>query len=103
MKIVIDGFIHASIPESWEFDCAEVINGVKYEFWLHSDLTCAGKTLVTPHQICFELPDKFDATKGFVEVLQRKKARLMAAHNVELLDVDKKIQQLLAINCEVAP
>jgi hypothetical protein len=103
MKIVIDGFIHASIPESWEFSNADVIDGVRYSFWLQDNMRCVGKTLVTPYTLAFELPEKFDAAQGFVDALQAQKTRLMATHHVELLAIDKKIQQLLAINCEVAP
>ena len=99
--ITIPGFIHASIPESWDFDGPSVVDGAKYEFWVHKDMG-SKFTMVSPYSMTFDLPEKFDPTEGFVAGLQAEKKKLMADHQNALTQLDRKISQLLAITNVVA-
>ena len=94
--ITIPGFIHASIPESWDFYQTNVIDGVKYDFWVHENMG-SKLTMVSPYSMTFDLPEKFDPTEGFVAGLQAEKKKLMADHQNAITQLDRQISQLLAI------
>ena len=100
-QITIPGFIHASMPESWAFQHEDVVDGVKYDFWTNENM--GGKfTKVCPYEMTFTVPDEFDPVQGFVASLQGQKQKLMADHQNALTQIDRKIQELLAITCEAA-
>jgi hypothetical protein len=95
-QITIPGFIHTVLPKSWEFGSANVIDGVKYDFWVHESLS-SEYTLVCPYLMTFDVPEKFDPVEGFVAGLQAEKKKLMADHQNALTQIDRQISQLLAI------
>ena len=98
-KIAIPGFIHAAMPESWDFSRANVVDGVKYDFWVSENMG-SKFSMVCPYVMTFEIPEKFDAVDCFVESLKDQKRELMADHQKKITDIDRQIQQLLAITNE---
>jgi len=98
--ITIPGFIHASIPSEWSFGNPDVIDGVKYDFWIHESMG-SKFTLVCPYLMTFDVPEKFDPAEGFVAGLQAEKKKMMAEHQNALTQLDRQISQLLAITNEV--
>lgn len=98
--ITIPGFIHVSIPESWNFGNASTVEGVKYDFWTMESMG-PKFTMVCPYEMMFEIPETFDAVEGFVASLKEQKRELMAEHRNAITEIDRKISQLLAITNEV--
>jgi len=97
-QITIPGFIYASVPEDWRYGTPSVIDGVHYSFsvWEEDDKTPIAKVNLT-----FDAPNQADVTAGFVAELNQQKKKLMAEHQNAITNIDRKIQELLAISCEV--
>ena len=100
--ITIPGFIHAAMPDTWDFSRCNVIDGVKYDFWTSENMG-SKFTMVCPYEMTFEIPEKFNAVDGFVKSLNDQKRELMADHQKKLTEIECQIQQLLAITNEAQP
>jgi len=98
-QITIHVYIYAQVPDSWRYGTPSVIDGVHYRF---SVLEEDDKTLIAKVNLTFDAPSPEDVTAGFVAELNQQKKKLMAEHQNAITNIDRKIQELLAIACEVA-
>lgn len=97
-QITIPYFVYAEMPEDWRYGMADVVDGVYYRITaLELDQAPIAKVNLT-----FDAPSQADVTAGFVAELQQKKKELVAEHQNAITQLDRKIQELLAISCEVA-
>ena len=98
-QINIPLFVYAEVPEDWRYGMADVIDGVYYHITAFEHID---KTLIATVNLTFDAPSPADVTAGFVAELNKKKTELMAEHQNAITQIDRKIQELLAISCEVA-
>lgn len=92
--ITIPGFIYAVQPESWQHGDVNIISGVAYKFSIY-DSNKPGK--VCPLKLTFNLPEKFNAAESFVKNLEAEKQKAMADFQARITEIDRQINQLLAI------
>lgn len=92
--ITIPGFIYAEQPESWQHGDANIIGGVSYRFSTYNS-DKPGK--VCPIKLTFDLPEKFNPVEGFVKNLEAEKQKVRADFQARITEIDRQINQLLAI------
>jgi len=98
-QITIPGFIYAGIPESWATGDANVIDGVSYRFSIYDS---PAHTKVARLSLVFDAPTKDQVVAGFVATLEAEKEKRNADHQNAITDLNRRIQQYLAITCEAA-
>ena len=57
---------------------------------------------VMPHEFTVEVPADFDPRPGMVAALQEKKEKARAEFAALVVSIDRQINELLAIECEVS-
>ncbi|MFM0141791.1 hypothetical protein [Paraburkholderia sp. RL18-085-BIA-A] len=101
MKISIPGFIYAKGTRHLDVATFKMVEGPEYSFWTSGDLHKSEHfrdlALVGPHEIIADIPDSFDPRQQLAENLKAEKKRLMADFNKRITDIDRQIQEYLAI------
>lgn len=96
--ITINGWIQCKPAASWD---TNQIDGLKYDFFQHEDMTNCGHAMVTPYTMTFEVPDSFNPNATFVEALKEKKKELQAEFQKRITEIQSEINKLTAISYEV--
>lgn len=93
MQLTIKGHIYARQYE-WE---------TKPQFTFF-DFEASDWVVVREHEITVELPDTFDLRPGMLANLEREKEQLSRVFNAKVMEINQRIQSLLAIeNKPTAP
>jgi hypothetical protein len=96
--ITINGWIQCKPAESWN---TSQVDGLKYDFFQHEDMTNCGYAMVTTHTMSFDVPDGFNPNATFVESLEAKKKELQAEFQKRITEIQTEINKLTAISYEV--
>lgn len=92
MKHTIEGYIIFQ-QYNWE-------EKPEYAFSMSGHVTCTehcNRAVVMEHSFEVEVPDDFDPRPGFVDQLQQEKERLRAEFSKKVMEIDEKINSLLAL------
>ena len=101
--ISIKGFIRAKQAESYQHGQPMTVNGVAYQFTTHDSQVCEYTgTIVCPHTLTFELPEKYDPRTGFIQSLQAERKKAQAEFQHRITEIDRQISQLQAIELTTA-
>ncbi len=98
MKHVIKGFI---VHETWNGETQG-----KFVFQRYPALKDNSSYLQVPiceHELTFEVPDDFDARPAQVASLEKTKQTLRAEFSARVMEIDKQISKLLALEYITAP
>ena len=98
--ITIPGFIYACKPTSTDFllKDKQIVGGVKYVFdaYDYSDRSEI-YTKVCQYALNFDLPESFNPVNAFVANLEAQKKKVRADFQARITEIDRQINQLLAI------
>ena len=92
MKVTIPGFI-AYRKNNYDEQCYH-FHACKMEEY--------GYITIQPHTLEVEIPDGFDPTAQEVAALEEEKRRVHAAYQARVTEIDRQIQNRLALTNEVA-
>ena len=98
-QITIPYFVYAEAPEDWRYGMADVIDGVHYNATVYEH---PKKQPIAKVNLTFEAPEQDVVAARIVAELNQKKKELMAEHYNAITEIDRKIQERLAITLEVA-
>lgn len=94
MKVKIDGFISYQKPDPWDGKDAH-----GFTFTAYNPNTFDSRFFVVqPYSFEFDVPDNFDPRPDLVRKLEAKKQKLKAEFSKSVMDIDRQINELLAIN-----
>ena len=93
MKHTINGFV---IYEKYAWDDKPEYTFSTSEFSAHCTDQCH-RAIVMEHSFEIDVPDSFDPRPGFVDQLNKQKEQLRAEFSKRVMEIDAKINELLAI------
>lgn len=99
--ITIPGAIYSQ-PGNNYADPAQCVNGRQLKWFGGDAVDSFGDFhLVMPHALTFDLPDDWNPAIAEVAMLREKKAKAAAAFYAMVTDIDRQINELLALDNEV--
>lgn len=91
MKHLIKGFLY-HVQYSWETP-----EEAKIKFNTTDNMGDEYWTLIGPYEFMVEVPDNFDIKAHKIATLQEAKRRIQAEFSAKVTEIDRRINELLAI------